>query len=139
MTEEVRFVGHPNVLSMHDRTIEITTEEHLTPRGDCILGVRAAKGLAALLPRTKEALRSDDARVRFTLVAPGGEYSFAARGSKDLTFESATDMVIRKSGYVCGRTLAILSGASARQVPRTLVGSLKSSASAGSLRIEVFV
>ena len=74
-----------------------------------------------------------------TIVTPGGEFSFAARGSKDLSFESPTDMVIRRSSFVCGRTLAIQAESSAREIPRDLVGTLKSSKAAGVLRIEVYV
>ena len=125
------------VRAAHERTIEITTEVHLTPRGDCIIGVGAAKGIAQLSESTKQALRSDGAKVRLTIVAPGGEFSFAARGCKELSFESPTDMVIRKSSFVCGRTLAILAESSAREIPRGLVGSLKSPEAAGMLRIEV--
>ena len=135
--EEVAFTGHAMVRATHERTIEITTEEHLTPSGDCIVGVGAAKGLSQLSPAIKDALRSDNARVRLTLVTPAGEFSFGARGSKDLSFESSTDMVIRRSGYVCGRTLAIFADSSARELPRSLVGSLRSAESAGLLRIEV--
>jgi len=127
------------VRATHERTIEITTEGHLTLRGDCIIGVGASKGVAQLSPSTKSALRSDHARVKFTLVAPGGKFSFSARGSKDLSFQSPTDMVIRKSSYVCGRTLAITAESSAMEIPRDLVGTLKSPRAVGLLRIEVYV
>jgi uncharacterized protein len=137
--EEIEFAGHAMVLATHERTIEITTEGHLTHRGDCIVGVGAAKGVAQLSPSMKRALKSDDARVKFTIVTPGGEFSFAARGSKDLSFESPTDMVIRTSSFVCGRTLAIRADSSANEIPRGLVGTLKSPEAAGLLRIEVFV
>lgn len=139
VTEEVAFVGHNMVRATHEMTIEITTEEHLTPRGDCIIGVGASKGITHLSPSMKSALKSDDARVTFTIVTPGGEFSFGARGSKDLSFESPTDMVIRKSGFVCGRTLAVKAESSASEIPRSLVGTLKSPGAAGLLRIEVHV
>jgi hypothetical protein len=138
VAEEVPFVGHAMVRAMHERTIEITTEAHLTLRGDCIIGVGATKGVAQLSPSVKRALRSDSARVRLTIVTPGGEFSFAARGSKDLSFESPTDMVIRMSDFVCGRTLAIRAESSAREIPRDLVRTLKSPEASGLLRIEVY-
>ena len=72
------------------------------------------------------------------LAPNSGEVSFAARGSKDLSFESPTDMVIRMSDFVCGRTLAIRAEYSAREIPRDLVGTLKSPEAAGLLRIEVY-
>jgi uncharacterized protein len=138
VAEEIPFVGHAMVRATHARTIEITTEGHLTPRGDCIIGVKASKGVAQLSKSMKKALRSDDARVRFTLVAPGGEFSFRARGSNDLSFESTTDVVIRMSEFVCGRTLAIKAESSARAIPRYLVRTLRSPEAAGLLRIEAF-
>jgi len=136
--EEVAFFGHAMVKGTHEKTMEITTEGHLTPRGDCIIGVGASKGIAGLSPSVKRALKSDTARVRFTIVAPGGEYSFLARGSAGLSFENPTDMVIRRSTFVCGRTLAIRAESSASEIPRGLLGTLKSPAAAGLLRIEVF-
>ena len=139
VAEEVAFVGHAMVRATHGRTIEITTEERLTPSGDCIIGVGASKGIAQLSPAMKSALRSDGARVKITIVAPGGEFSFRAMGSKDLTFESPTDMVIRRSSFVCGRTLAVQAESSASEIPRGLVGTLKSPGAAGLLRIEVYV
>ncbi|MGH9919762.1 MAG: DUF371 domain-containing protein, partial [Nitrososphaerales archaeon] len=81
--EEVTFSGHEMVSALHARTIEITTEGHLTPRGDCIVGVGAAKGISQLSPSMKRALKSDDARVRLTLVTPGGDYAILARGSRE--------------------------------------------------------
>jgi len=139
LLEEIAFAGHRMVSALHERTIEITTEGHLTPRVDCIVGVSAKKGLSQLSPAMKHALRSDDAKVRLTILTPGGDFSFGARGSKQLTFESATDIVIRKSGFVCGRTLAIHADSSAREIPRSLVGTLKSPDAIGILRIEVRV
>ncbi|HEY0579995.1 MAG TPA: DUF371 domain-containing protein, partial [Candidatus Nitrosocosmicus sp.] len=34
--EEIVFQGHPNVQSLHSRTIEITKDRELTLNGDCI-------------------------------------------------------------------------------------------------------
>lgn len=138
VTEEVAFFGHAAVRATHRTTIEVTRDEHLTPNGDCIVGVRASKGVADLGGEMKRALRSDATRVRLTLVAPGGTHCFWARGSEALSFESGTEMVIRKSGFVCGRTLAVHSDCSAIELPRSLVASLKSPTAAGLLRIEAF-
>jgi len=48
-------------------------------------------------------------------------------------------MVIRRSSFVCGRTLAIQAESSASEIPRGLVETLKSPGAAGLLRIEVCV
>ena len=39
--EEIEFNGHPEVRGEHKTTMEITTEKHLTEKGDCIIGVNA--------------------------------------------------------------------------------------------------
>ncbi len=135
--EEVSFRGHALVRADHPTTLEITKDAHLTARGDCIVGVAADKGLADLSPKLKAALKSRGTEVSFRLVTPGGEYVLSARGSPLLSFESANEMVIRRSEYTCGRTLAVKADASARDIPRVIVDSLKSQEARGILRIEV--
>jgi len=137
VVEEIPFSGHPLIRGTHQTTVEITTESHLTPQGDCIVGVRAAKGLAALSPSTKAAIRTDGAKVKLTIFSPWGSYSFSARGSRDLTLESPTDIVVRRSSFICGRTLAIGADSAARDLPRPLVSSLRTSGATGLLRIVV--
>jgi uncharacterized protein len=135
--EEIGFSGHEMVTATHPTTIEITTERWLTPRGDCVIGVGADKGLAQLSPRTREAIAADGSEVRLTIVAPGGEFGVTASGSRLLPLESRDAVVIRRSDFVCGRTLAIRADAAARDIPREIVRSLRSPAARGTLRIEV--
>jgi len=44
-----------------------------------------------------------------------------ARGSPRLLFTHATDLVVRKSDYVCGRTLAIRADKAAKDLSRKLI------------------
>lgn len=37
--------GHPNIKATHRTTIEVTKDNYLTGRGDCILGIDADKSL----------------------------------------------------------------------------------------------
>jgi hypothetical protein len=135
-SELVRFRGHPEVRATHMTTIELTTRDHLTPRGNCIVGVSANRALAGLAEDFKRALR---ARVRITFVieADGVSFSFRAMGDPELKLTSPTDMVIRKSDYICGRTLAIGSEAAAIDIPRGLISSLRKRETEGRLRMEV--
>jgi len=50
-----------------------------------------------------------------------------ARGSPKLTFTHSTDLVVRKSSYVCGRTLAIKADKSANDLSRELIEKLRHS------------
>jgi uncharacterized protein len=135
--EVVEFRGHPMVRSSHPTTIEITTEGYLTENGDCIIGVGAAKGCAGLSSAVKERLKTDGARV--TLKVSVGALSFVirAQGDSRLTLTDPHEMVVRKSDYISGRTLAIRADASSRDLPREIVRLLKSPATGGTLEIEV--
>ena len=41
MKIEIPFRGHKNILSLHEKTLEITKESDLTINGDCIVGINA--------------------------------------------------------------------------------------------------
>jgi hypothetical protein len=66
--DEVTFYGHPNIRSLHAKTIEITKDEHLTPRGDCIVGVKANKACADLDESFKHRLKSNSSIVRMEIM-----------------------------------------------------------------------
>ncbi|HUS78829.1 MAG TPA: DUF371 domain-containing protein [Patescibacteria group bacterium] len=99
--------GHPNVTSTNRTTLMITTDPHLTTRGDCILVIRAEKGLRDLNPDLKEAIRSEGSRVHLTMEVGGTQFHVSGKGDPRLPLDHPTDMVIRRSGYICGRTLMI--------------------------------
>ena len=37
----IPFTGHKEILSLHEKTLEITKDDSLTPQGDCIVGVNS--------------------------------------------------------------------------------------------------
>ena len=137
--DEVEFFGHPMVRSNHRNTIEVTRDPNLTLRGDCIIGVRADKGLADLSREVRDSICSDGSEL-FIAIEVGWE-SFAVRalGSSRLSLEDSHEMVMRKSDYVSPRTLAIRADAAAKDIPRSIVENLRSSDCRGLLRIEVRV
>ena len=137
--ELVRARGHPNVRATHPTTLEITRETHLTPRGDCIVAVGADKGARDLSKAFKEAARREGALIRITIEVPsrGLREVIMARGHPGLTFEHPTDMVVRKSDYVCGRTVAIRADKAAKDLSRELVEALKDPRTEVLIRLEV--
>lgn len=135
--DEVVFFGHPMVRSAHPTTIEVTKDHHLTINGDCIIGVGADKGLSDLSQDVRKGVMTEGSRLTFTVEVPGHSFSFEALGGSALTLESTHEMVIRRSGFVCGRTLAVHAGAAARDIPRGLVQTLRSPSTEGRLRIVV--
>lgn len=134
--ELVRFHGHPEVRATHRNTIEFTRNDLLTPRGDCIVGVRAERALAGLSEEFKQALRAT-VRITFIIEIDGASFSFRAMGDPRLKLASPTDMVIRKSDYICERTLAIKSEAAAIDIPRAMITLLRNGDAEGKLRMEV--
>jgi len=107
--EEIRCRGHPLVLGSHPTTFEVTCEPHLTENGNCIIGIAADKGCAGLSPTFKRVLAHDDAVLITRLACDGIEVVVRSNGSSQFTLDHPTDMVWRRSRFVCGRTIGILS------------------------------
>lgn len=134
--EEISFYGHPNVRATHSRTIEITKASNLTPRGDCIIGVNASKACHDLPDALKRRLQEDSV-VRISIVVDGKEYNLMASGSSSLILTDRHDIVIRKSSYVCPRTLAVRSNIACNNLPKDMVAILLDPTKKGYLRIGV--
>ena len=98
-----------------------TVEDHLTPRGDCIIAVGAETGLAQLSAEIKEAARNPETRITFTLEAGGHVFETTGHGDPELTYTDKIDMVARKSSYTCGRTLMVGCDKAAVDLPEELV------------------
>ncbi|MFQ5711311.1 MAG: DUF371 domain-containing protein [Candidatus Geothermarchaeales archaeon] len=125
IVEEFEAYGHPKVRATHRGTIEITRESLLTSRGDCIVGLNAEKACGDLSERLKRALRRSGSRVQIVLNCEGEEDRVSARGDESLTLGSTLSMVIRKSDYVCHRTLAVGADKAARDLSRALIEKLR--------------
>ncbi len=117
--------GHPNVRATHRTTFEITKDTYLTPRGDCIIGIRADKALSDLNYKLKSALKRKDVIVKLKLKVDDIEDEVTAYGDPRLILSSEKDAVVRKSDYICERTLAIKADKAAIDINRKLVEKLK--------------
>jgi hypothetical protein len=117
--------GHENIRATHRTTVEFTKEKHLSKQGDCIIAVNADKALADLSPQLKANLRKPNARLTILVEAGGIAEQVQAQGSEQLVLSHSTDAVIRKSGYVCSRTLAVRADKAANDLSRELVEKLK--------------
>lgn len=116
--------GHENVRATHRSTLEFTKEDFLTPRGDCILCIKADKGINDLSEEFKKALKSGK-RLRIKIKVDGVEDELTAWGDERLILEHPTSMVIRKSEYVDSRTLALRADKAARDIKREIVEKLR--------------
>ena len=124
MNQRVYASGHENVSATHGSTFEVTSDDWLTPAGDCILAVEADAVPAAFDDDFVAACRSRDATVTATLRAGGHETVVEGRGHPDLTFDDDRSMVARTSTYVDDRTVMVDADAAAADLDRDLVGAL---------------
>jgi len=122
--EIVRCRGHPLVLGTHPTTFEVTREDHLTGNGNCIIGIAADKGCSGLSPEFKRVLAHDDAVLTTRLICNGIEIEIKSSGSSQFALDHPTDMVWRRSSFVCGRTIGILSDHVAATLPEKLIANL---------------
>ncbi|MDQ5860571.1 MAG: DUF371 domain-containing protein [Thermoproteota archaeon] len=132
---EVIFYGHPNIRSLHAKTIEITKDEHLTPRGDCIIGVKANKACADLDESFKHRLKSNLSVIKIEIMAGDESFLISGRGDERLSMLNSNDIVIRKTNFVCPRTMSVLCDKASSDVPRKLVRILQDQETKGIFRI----
>lgn len=124
LQEVVRACGHEHVTATHASTWELTSDDWLTPAGDCIIGIEADRVPAEFSDEFVTACRDSDATITATLSADGHEQVVTGRGHPDLTFESERSIVVRTSDYTDDRTVVVGADAAAADLDRELVTAL---------------
>lgn len=125
IAEVIEASGHPKIRANHPTTLEITKETHLTERGDCMIAIRASKGCADLSPGFSRLMRNDETRVRLTIEAGNRSETILGRGNSRLTLNHPNDLVVRKSNYICSRTIMVLADKAASDLDREFVKILR--------------
>ncbi|MDH5463349.1 MAG: DUF371 domain-containing protein [Nitrosopumilus sp.] len=125
MRFEIQFSGHENIRSNHQKTIEITKESHLTPQGDCIVGVNATASCADLPETLKDKLKNPDSKITLSISVENHEFVIEGKGHQDLILTHEEDIVIRKSDFICPRTLAVKCDKASDLLPRDMVALLR--------------
>jgi hypothetical protein len=116
--------GHPLVFGTHPTTFEVTREVHLTKKGNCVIGIAADKSCAGLSAAFKGVLTDDDAVLITRLSSEDVMFEVKSRGSSQFTLDHPTDMVWRRSSFICGRTIGIMTDHGAATLPKALVANL---------------
>jgi hypothetical protein len=135
--DDVTFYGHPNIRSLHAKTIEITKDEHLTPRGDCIIGVKANKACVDLDEVLKHRLKSNSAVVRIEVMVGNESVLISGMGDHRLSMLNSHDIVIRRTNFACPRTMSVQCDKASSEVPRKMVKILQDPDIEGIFRITV--
>jgi len=123
--EQIEAWGYKNITAMNKTTFEITKESWLTTRGDCVVAVGASKGAMDLEDGFKRAARSEGAKISVLFEVDGLREEAVGCGGPGLSLEHPTDLVARKGGFVCGRTLMIGSDKAACDFSRDFVRAIQ--------------
>jgi len=137
MRFEIQFTGHENIRSNHQKTIEITKESHLTPSGDCIIGVNASASCADLPESLKKKLQNSNSIVTFSIKVGLHEFSVVGKGHENLTLTHLDDIVIRKSDFICPRTIAVKCDKASDLIPREMISLLRNPDTKGTFTITI--
>ena len=135
MRFEIQFSGHENIRSNHPKTIEITKESHLTLNGDCIVGVNASASCAELPTSLKKKLQNPNSKVTLSIKVGTHEFHVEGRGHENLSLTHLEDIVIRKSNFVCPRTLAVNCDKASDLIPREMISLLQNPKTIGTFTI----
>ncbi len=137
MKFEIGFSGHENIRSNHQKTIEITKESHLTLQGDCIVGVNATSSCSDLPQELKDKLKVPDVKITFSIRVGEHEFILEGKGHPDLILTHSEDIVIRKSNFICPRTLAVKCDKASDLLPKVMVSLLRDPKTKGTFTITV--
>jgi hypothetical protein len=117
--------GHENIRATHKTTFEITCEQKISRRADCIIAVDASLAAANLTDEFKKQAKKINALMEVIIEVEGLIEQITGTGSPQLTLSHPTDLVGRKSTFISDRTLLINSDKAAIDLDRNLVEKLK--------------
>ena len=117
--------GHKNVTSAHRSTFEVTMDEEIGIKADCIVGVSSKVKLEDFSQELRTAIRDENTLIKVQLETENAKEEIKGYGHPELTLDHPTDMVCRKSDFKCSRTLMIKADKAAVDLKRELVDDLK--------------
>lgn len=133
--EKIYFHGHKLISAKHSTTIEITKDQFLTKNGDCIVGIKSEKGCQEIKKELKNIIRNNNSIIKIEIIVQEHKFTILGQGSSELSLTHVNDIVIRKSEYICPRTLAIKCNKSSIDIPREMINLLKNNDAEGVLII----
>ncbi len=115
--------GHPNITATHKTTLEFTKDSVLSLKGDCIVGINAdfkPDELRKFISKVK------NKKILITIqAASNGSINEKITAEINNGFQSDKEIVVRKTGFLSERTLAVNSSKAAGDLSRQLVGFLQ--------------
>ena len=127
VNEYIEAQGHPNISAKNKKTFEITREKWLTERGDCIVAIGANKGIKELDKEFKNLAKNEAVKIKVIFKVEDLREVVIGYGNTELIFEHPTDLVGRKSRFICSRTLMIRSNKAASDFSREFIRRIRNS------------
>lgn len=125
MIFKIKAKGHKNVTSKHKSTFEITKDPEIGLSADCIIGVASDNAIDEFPEEFKEQIANPKTKIKVILDTENGHDEIIGYGDEDLTLTHPTDIVCRKSDFVCSRTLMIKSNKAAVDLDEKVIEDLK--------------
>ncbi len=125
MKEEIIAYGHENITAKHRTTFQITKDEEISLRADCIIAVSSNKAINDLDEEFKNELRDDNSILKIIIKVDDLKDEIIAYGSKNLILNHDRDIVIRRSNFIDSRTLAIKSNKAAKDIDRRIIDRIR--------------
>lgn len=110
--------GHPNILASHRNTLELTKDDWLSKRGDCIIGI----SLKIDFKELKRLLRKSE-RFKLVMLVGGMRDCIYAQSNKDYSHER--DIVLRKGTFLSSRTAGIVANKAACDIKEGIIHKLQ--------------
>lgn len=122
--EKIDVYGHENITCTHGSTIEITKDNYITKRGNCIIGINASKSCDNLNIDLKKRIKNGK-KIKVYIKTEELSDFFYGYGNRKLTLINKKEMVFRKSNFICDRTVLINCSKSSNELNRKLIDKLK--------------
>ena len=135
--DQITFYGHPNVRSNHLKSIEVTKAQTLSTRGDCIIGVNADKACSDLKPCLKNLLLKHGLVLKIEIIVEDLKFVMHAHSDPKLLLSDVHDIVIRRSKFICPRTVAISCDKASSDIPREMTRLLRNPNAKGILNLTI--
>jgi len=122
--EEITAYGHQNIQCSHKSTIELTKDDNLTKKGNCILGINCSKACIDINSELKDLIRKGK-KINVFIKVDDLKDQFYGYGDPNLALLDEKEMVFRKSNFICNRTILIKCNKASNELDKKLLEKLK--------------
>ena len=119
--------GHQNIRGTHKTTFEFTKDEELSLKGDCIIGVKSNFDKENL-KKFIQGMHGNKLKIRLESAPLNQKIIDTIECDLNEEFNGDRELVIRKTNYISGKTLAMNSNKAACELSRELIDFLKKAA-----------